>query len=224
MSHGPAPGDARESGPAGVAPADPLPGRVLAGTYRLDGVLGRGAMGTVYRAHHLLLGDPYAVKVLHPDLAEEEDLRRRFLQEARALARFSHKNAVAVRHCAEEDGLVFLAMDLCRGETLEALLEREGALTEERAVALTLQVLAALEEAHGVGIVHRDLKPANVMVEPGARGEPEVARVLDFGLSRILAGSKEGAAASRVSALGEVVGTVAYMSPEQALGEELDAR
>jgi serine/threonine-protein kinase len=207
--------------PAGPG-ADPLIGRVLAGSYRLEKRLGRGAMGTVYSASHTLFKQSFAVKVLHPELAEDDDIRRRFLQEAQALALFSHKNAVAVRHCGEEQGLVFLAMDLCRGETLESVLAAQGALPEPRVVDLALQMLAALDEAHRSGIVHRDLKPANVMVEPKPGGG-ETARVLDFGLARILTAGREGAT-SRVSSLGEVVGTVAYMSPEQARGETLDGR
>jgi serine/threonine-protein kinase len=211
-----------------ASPDDPLIGRVLAGSYRLEALLGEGAMGRVYRAQHTLIPQAFAVKVLRPELAQDEELRKRFLQEARALLRFVHRNVVPVRHCGEEGGLVFLAMDLCRGETLEALLAREPALDERRAVGLAQQILAALEEAHASGIVHRDLKPANVMLEPPEEGAPggsgEHVRVLDFGLSRILGAGRDGAVASRVSQVGEVVGTVAYMSPEQALGHDLDGR
>lgn len=202
---------------------DPLLGRTLAGAYRLEAVLGRGAMGVVYRARHVLMGDDFAVKVIHEDLAAEEDVRSRFVQEARALTRLNHRHIVQIRHCGEEQGRLFLAMDLCEGESLRDLLEREGALAPERAAAILDQVLDALDAAHQARVVHRDLKPDNIMV--ARDGGVERVRVLDFGLARLLLPPGEALPGALETIAGRVVGTVAYMSPEQVrASSEVDAR
>lgn len=207
---------------------DPRIGTLLAGTYRLDAEIGRGAMGVVYRAHSEMLSQDFAVKVLSPELAEDEHVRHRFLQEAKALTALSHQHVVPVRHCGEEGGHLFVVMGLCAGETLAALIEREAPLPETRAAALASQVLEALAAAHAAGIVHRDLKPENVMVEQrtGEDGAPrDHVSVLDFGLARVVgtAASKMPGALATVD--GDVVGTVAYMSPEQVrAASDVDGR
>ncbi|MFO0934512.1 MAG: protein kinase [Planctomycetota bacterium] len=211
--------------PSGVPPPadpDPLLGRTLGGTYRLDARLGAGAMGTVYRAHHLLLDQAFAVKVIAPALAGDADVRRRFLVEARSLAAFTHKHAVQVRHCGEDGGVLYLAMDLVRGETLADLLAREAPLAAARAAEIAAQVLSALDEAHAAGIVHRDLKPGNVMVETtrGPAGPVDRARVLDFGLARIVDAERAALPSAYASFGGDVVGTVAYMAPEQLRADD----
>ncbi len=189
---------------------DDLTGRTLAGTYRIEEVIGRGAMGVVYAARHELMGERFAVKVIHAELAADEHVRARLVQEARTLMRLNHQHIVQLRHCGEEEGLLFLVMDLCAGESLRAVLEREGALPESRAVAVTDMILDALRQAHEVGIVHRDLKPDNVMLDEGDR-----VRVLDFGLARILRPLEQQMPGTQVTVEGQLVGTVAYMSPEQ---------
>ena len=208
--------------PPPAAP-DPWLGRTLGGTYRLDARLGAGAMGTVYRAHHVLLDQDFAVKVLAPGLADDADVRRRFLVEARSLAAFTHKHAVQVRHCGEDRGALYLAMDLVRGETLADLLAREGSLPAARAAGIAAQVLGALDEAHTAGIVHRDLKPGNVMVEttrgPGGDASDRV-RVVDFGLARIVDAERAALPSAYASFGGTIVGTVAYMAPEQLRAED----
>jgi serine/threonine-protein kinase len=202
---------------------DPYLGRTLGGTYRVVARIGKGATGVVYRARHTLLDQEFAVKVLAPELANDPDVRRRLLLEARSLTLFAHRHAVQVRHCGEDGGALFLAMDLCRGETLASLLEREGPLAEERAARIVLQALEAVEEAHAAGIVHRDLKPSNVMVEttaaPGGARLDRV-RVLDFGLARVVGAERAALPGAFASLGGHVVGTVAYMSPEQLRAEE----
>ncbi len=208
-------------------PDDPLLGRVLAGAYRLEAVLGRGAMGVVYRARHTVLDQDFAVKVLTPEVASEERVRNRLLQEAQTLALLSHRNIVAVRHCGEEDGLLYVVMDYCEGEPLRALLTREGALSPERTTGILVQVLAALGEAHARGIVHRDLKPDNVMVGPSLDAESDEVHVsvLDFGLARVLEEARVRMPGAMVSTDQQIVGTVAYMSPEQIrASKELDGR
>src|SRR5438876_1046654 len=174
---------------------DPLIGKTLGGHYRVEARIGSGAMGVVYRARHTLLDQEFAVKVLAEGVGADSEVRRRFLLEAKSLTFFTHKHAVQVRHCGEDDGLLYLAMDLVRGETLAALLERERPLPEARAAGIALQLLDALDEAHRAGIVHRDLKPGNIMVETarGERGVPEDrVRVLDFGLARIVGAEAAG--------------------------------
>ncbi|MBL9088737.1 MAG: protein kinase [Planctomycetia bacterium] len=210
--------------PGATPPADPDPllGRILGATYRLDARLGAGAMGTVYRAHHVLLDQDFAVKVIAPGLAGDADVRRRFLVEARSLAAFTHKHAVQVRHCGEDGGVLYLAMDLVRGETLADLLAREAPLPAPRAAEIAAQVLSALDEAHAAGIVHRDLKPGNVMVETtrGPAGAVDRARVLDFGLARIVDAERAALPSAYASFGGDVVGTVAYMAPEQLRADD----
>ena len=197
---------------------DSLVGRVLAGVYRLQAEIGRGAMGVVYRAQHVTLGEPCAVKVLSPELAQDEHLRARFLQEARALTRLSHRSIVPMRHFGDEAGLLYVVMGFAEGETLTALLEREGPLPEPRARAITEQVLEALTDAHRVGVVHRDLKPDNIMVQARTRRSGTLhdhVLVLDFGLARILGDTLPLIPGGQLTLDGDIVGTVAYMSPEQ---------
>ncbi len=211
-----------------TAPApggESLTGRVLGGHYLVGERIGAGAMGVVYRVRHTLLHRDFAAKVLAPGLAEDPDSRRRFLREAEGLTRITHRNVVPVRHFGEEEGLLYLVMDLGAGETLRDLLLREKTLPVERAAAIALQVLLALDAAHWEGVVHRDLKPANILVEPPdrERGGPERVRVLDFGLARVApSGALPGPLSS---APGTVAGTVAYMSPEQVRGDaDVDGR
>ena len=159
-------------------PSVPQSFETLGEHYRLKKKLGEGAFGVVYEARHDLLGQDFAVKILKPELCEDENLRERFLDEARALIRFSHTNVVQLRHVGEHEKRLYLVMDLVRGEPLNDLLRKEGALGEQRAVDIALQVLSGLEAAHAAGIVHRDLKPS----EPhrreagrqGARPDPRL--------------------------------------------------
>jgi tetratricopeptide (TPR) repeat protein len=216
-----------EGGP-GVAGADRWIGRTIAGQYRVEALVGSGAMGVVYRATHALLPGTYAVKVLSPDLVGDPEARRRFLVEALSLSRVVHGNVVPVRHVGEEEGHVFLVMDFCAGETLAALLDREGPLAEARAARIAVDVLEGLEAAHEEGVVHRDLKPANVIVErtrSSGGSERERARVVDFGLARLVGSGSSVLPSSLRSAAGSVVGTVSYMSPEQLRDDQpLDGR
>ena len=184
--------------------ADLAVGDEVAG-YRIDARLARGGMGVVYRATHLGLDRPVALKVIARELAGDASFRDRFLRESRLAARLDHPSVVPVFDSREVDGELIVAMRLVEGGDLRALIGREGPLRPERATALLGQVAAALDAAHAAGIVHRDVKPHNVLVE-GDR-----AYLSDFGLAKSLEESG-GSAAS-------VVGTAAYMSPEQWRGE-----
>ncbi|HEX5929706.1 MAG TPA: serine/threonine-protein kinase [Solirubrobacterales bacterium] len=180
-------------------------GSTVAG-YRIDGLIARGGMGVVYRATHLSLERPVALKVIAGELAGREGFRERFLRESRLAARLDHPAVVPVYDAREADGELIVAMRLVEGGDLRRLLDREGPLEPARAIALLGQVAEALDAAHAAGIVHRDVKPHNVLVE-GDR-----AYLSDFGLAKAL--GESGAQQSGAS----VVGTAEYMSPEQWRG------
>ncbi len=183
---------------------EPSIGSTLAG-YRIEALIARGGMGVVYRATQIALERPVALKVIARELAGQPGFRERFLRESRLAARLDHPAVVPVYDAREEDGELIVAMRLVEGGDLRRLLDREGALEPQRAIALLGQVAAALDAAHAAGIVHRDVKPHNVLVEG------ERAYLSDFGLAK---DSGESGASSA-----SVVGTVEYMAPEQWRGE-----
>jgi streptogramin lyase/predicted Ser/Thr protein kinase len=184
--------------------ADLALGDEVAG-YRIDARLARGGMGVVYRATHLGLDRPVALKVIARELAGDASFRERFLRESRLAARLDHPGVVPIYDSREVDGELIVAMRLVLGGDLRALIDREGPLPPARATALLGQVAAALDAAHAAGIVHRDVKPHNVLVEG------ERAYLSDFGLAKAI--DESG------TSMASVVGTVAYMSPEQWRGE-----
>ncbi len=181
------------------------------GKYRIVDRLGRGGMGTVYRAVDETLDRDVAIKVLNPDLGDREVLKR-FRAEAVALARLNHPNIATIYELYRQDDELLMVMEYVRGETLQALSERLGMLAPPQAVHICLQILDALSHAHRAGVVHRDLKPANVMVT-----ETGVAKVMDFGIARVLG-------TEHFTQGGYMMGTPAYMAPEQVLGAEVDGR
>lgn len=203
---------------------DPLVGRVLDSKYELGARLGEGGMGAVYRARRLHIGDEVAVKVLHQQFVRQSGGVERFRREARSAALIRHANVVAIHDFSEaggEDASAYIVMELVRGTSLRDLLRQEGKLDPERAVALMRDICAGVGVAHRQGIVHRDLKPDNVIVvPPDVEGEPEMAKVLDFGLAKL----RDGSAELSLTQTGAVMGTPYYMSPEQWRGESLDAR
>jgi len=183
---------------------DPLVGRVLDG-YRIEELLGRGGMGTVYKATQLSLGRPVALKILTDELANDEQFLTRFRREADALSRLSHPNIVTVLERGEFDGRPYLAMEFVDGPSLRQIM-REGRLPPTEALKIVSSVLSALQHAHDKGIVHRDIKPENVLL---ARGN--VVKVADFGLSRLV----DGPDMTRLTRTNLVLGTYEYMAPEQ---------
>ncbi|MGA2742385.1 MAG: protein kinase [Bryobacteraceae bacterium] len=196
-------------------------GAILA-HYRIASRLGTGGMGEVYLAQDLNLDRPVALKILPPEVAHDADRMRRFVQEAKTASALSHPNVARVFEIGEADGRSFLAMEYIEGETLDVHIG--GApLPLGEAIGIAIQVADALDAAHAKGIVHRDIKPANIMIAP--RGH---VSVLDFGLAKMKpqgAGSGASRAATQfLTDPGMVMGTVHYMSPEQALGREADAR
>jgi eukaryotic-like serine/threonine-protein kinase len=187
--------------------------------YEVFEEIGRGGMGVVYRAVDTRLGRPVAIKMLPSDATADPDRIRRFVQEARAASALNHPNIVTIYDIDEDASTTFIAMELVDGAPLDRLL-REGRLTPAQAIDYAAQAASALEAAHARGIIHRDIKPANIMIMPDGR-----AKVLDFGLAKLV---DRGPAESTMSALGTrpglIMGTAAYMSPEQAEGRPLDAR
>jgi len=194
-----------------------LTGRVLDGKYRLERQIGRGGMGLVYIGLHTQFTRQFAIKLLLRGPADDPSLPARFRQEAEAAARIRHPNVVQVSDFGQtSDDLLYMVMEYVEGKSFRRLLEEEKRLDPRRAVELSSQICSAIAAAHRAGVVHRDLKPENVMVE--VIDGREMARVLDFGIARL----KD--AQARYTLPGGILGTPAYMSPEQCQGGEIDHR
>jgi len=193
--------------------AQRLIGTTVLAQYRIVDVLGQGGMSVVYTAKHTLTDQDVALKVLPPELAAHAQVKSRFLEEAKALAQLDHPNIVHLYNFGQENGSFVLAMQFVRGQTWERLiLEGEGQ-DWPTATRIAIDVLRGLEYAHGRGIVHRDMKPSNVLV----RDDDGTATVMDFGIAKMTTSTK-------LTATGQTMGTVRYMSPEQVRGHEVDAR
>jgi serine/threonine-protein kinase len=201
-----------------------LIGTVLLGRYRVISLLGEGAMGLIFLGEHVTIGRRVAIKVLKLDAAKHpQSAKARFIREAQTICRVDHENVVWISDFGETPaGLPFFIMEYLEGEDLSVMLSREGPLPWGRVRAIVLQILRALRAAHHAGVIHRDMKPSNCFVL--SRGEvSDAVKVLDFGIAKIISG--EGQRENpRLTQTGEVVGTAAYMAPEQARGERLDAR
>jgi hypothetical protein len=209
----------RDASPLGLAEpdVDPLLGQVLAGTYRVTGLMAEGGMGRLYEAEHLRLERRVAVKVMHERWAKRADLLARFEREARVLGRIRSPHVVQVLDVLQTpDGRPCIVCERLEGEDLEARLARDGMVPVPEALALARQACAGLAAAHAAGVVHRDLKPSNLFLVAGGG-----VKVLDFGVARLAEGDEE----ARLTRTGAVVGTPAYMAPEQARGAAgVDAR
>jgi hypothetical protein len=201
------------------AAQDPLLGRSLNDRYTIDVKLGAGGMGTVYRGTQHSVGREVAIKVVSPRLVSDPDAIKRFLREAKLASKLGHPNAVAILDFGQtSDGLFFLVMELLVGRTLDRVLRADGRLPLPRVARIASQICDALEGAHRLDVVHRDLKPANVMLLDSER---DLVKVLDFGLAKSLTNDS---GTTSMTGSGALLGTPAYMSPEAALGREVDAR
>ena len=207
-------------------PEDPRIGRMLAKKYRLDSLLGTGATAAVYRAMHVDLGRLVAVKVLHQQHANDAQFVQRFRGEARAASRLEHPNVARVLDFGhEEDGLLYLVMELLVGRSLEAVLAASTKLSARSATDLVIQAANGIASAHDIGIIHRDVKPENLMLvsQRDDDGNPkDLVKVCDFGLAKLR--DRDPEQDEDLTTVGMLMGSPAYMSPEQTRGETLDVR
>ena len=213
----------RQAAPPQVTYAVPqtatLLGQTLDGKYRIDAKLGSGGMGDVYRAMRLLIGDSVAIKTLHAHLANDSQAAERFRREAVTATQLKHRNIVAIYDVgiSSVHNIPYILMELADGFSLRELIRRHRILPLDFVVTVTVQVCAALEEAHRLGIVHRDIKPENIVAHQTATGWH--VKVLDFGIAKLYNQADIG-----LTLDGSAMGTPQYMSPEQCLGEPLDGR
>src|SRR6202051_59017 len=203
-----------------------IPSGTKLGSYEITGAIGSGGMGEVYQAHDTKLGRDVAIKVLPEAFAHDPERLARFQREAKMLAQLNHTNIATIYGLEHSDGTHYLVMELVPGENLAERVKREGAVPVEEALTIAKQIAEALEAAHEKGIIHRALKPANVKVTPEGK-----VKVLDFGLAKAFAGgtSTEDMGDSPTLSMaatmqGVILGTAAYMSPEQARGKAVDKR
>jgi beta-lactam-binding protein with PASTA domain/serine/threonine protein kinase len=205
--------DARPEAGQSSGASDPMVGRALEGRYRISGRIARGGMATVYEAVDQRLDRTVAIKVMHPGLGDDDEFASRFVGEARSAARLSHPNVVAVYDQGNDDGTVFLAMELVSGHTLRDTIGKEAPMSPSRALALLEPVVSALAAAHRAGFVHRDVKPENVLIADDGR-----IKVADFGLAKAVSAN------TKHTATGVLIGTVSYIAPELVVDGRSDAR
>jgi serine/threonine-protein kinase len=192
------------------------PGSTFAGRYAIREILGAGGMGVVYRATDTQLQESVAIKTLKPEAMSAESVER-FKQEIRLARRITHRNVVRTHDLGETDGVLFITMEYVEGKSLAEVLKKRGRLPLKVTLTVARQLCRALEAAHETGVIHRDIKPQNLVVDPTG-----VLKVMDFGIARLAEGRPEGS--KGLTAVGTVIGTPEYMSPEQLMGQELDPR
>jgi eukaryotic-like serine/threonine-protein kinase len=184
----------------------------LVGSYKITDKIGEGGMGAVFRGIDVMLEREVAVKMLRPELSQQPNIVERFRSEAVTLAKLNHPNIATLYSFVRQGDDFFMVMEFVRGETLDDLIRRSGAMPVNKAIGLLCQALEGIDHAHRMGIVHRDVKPANMMMT-----ESGTLKVMDFGIARVLG-------TARMTKQGNIVGTIEYMSPEQVRGQETDAR
>src|SRR5215216_3654780 len=203
-------GEVLEADPASIVDT------VLDGQYQMEALLGKGGMGAVYRARHILLGDRVAIKVLPPEVRNNAEWLRRFRREGQAARRFRHPNAVTVYDLrTAADGTIYMVMEYVEGHTLDHEIKTRGQFNAREAFEVLTPIMSVLDTAHSMGVVHRDLKPENIMVGSAEGGESSV-KLLDLGIAKMreIAGGDNGGNTALTMA-GQVLGTPYYMSPEQ---------
>ncbi len=197
---------------------NPIP-EMIANRIRVEEMIGRGGMGTVYRATHLGLDRIVAVKIINPEFVANEDITQRFSREARLMAKLRHPRAAMIYDSGNlPDGRLFIVMEYVKGITLADFLKQEGKIPYQRAVEIAASICDVLGEAHSLGIIHRDLKPANIMLNG------QDVYVLDFGIAKMLDTTNSESMKLSMTGKGTIIGTPYYMSPEQCLGEPVESR
>src|ERR1700761_3279748 len=180
--------------------------------FELKSIIGAGGMSVVYRGQHRVTGQEVAIKILPPELAVHEELKARFVEEARVLAKLEHPNIVHLNNFTEAGGRMCLVMQFVEGVTFESNIVSSGKVPADEALRITIEVCKGLEYAHSQGVIHRDIKPSNVLVRSDG-----AVKVTDFGIAKMMGNS-------RLTSTGQTMGTVRYMSPEQVRGKMADAR
>lgn len=219
----------QDAAPESASTTPPTPqllevGQIIASRYRVEEVLGQGAFGRVYRATHTMMKTSVAIKTLVSDVHDLEEARARFLREAQAAGAMDHPHICRVTDFGElQDGSFFMVMEYLNGRTLEKEIQRRGVLRVDESIDILVQVCRALERAHEMGIVHRDLKPENIMLLE-REGNPAYVKILDFGIALAQSNEKVNFSNEKLTRVGTVCGTPHYMSPEQVVGDEIDAR
>lgn len=204
-------GEVLEADPASIVDT------VLDGQYQMEALLGKGGMGAVYRARHILLGDRVAIKVLPPEVRTNAEWLRRFRREGQAARRFRHPNSVTVYDLrTAADGTIYMVMEYVEGHTLDLAIKTRGRFTAAEAFEILTPIMSVLDTAHSMGVVHRDLKPENIMIGNASENGPPVVKLLDLGIAKMreIAGGDNGGNTALTMA-GQVLGTPYYMSPEQ---------
>ncbi|HET6612924.1 MAG TPA: serine/threonine-protein kinase [Kofleriaceae bacterium] len=199
-------------------PSDPFVGLTLNGRFSLEDKLGQGGFGAVYRGTQVATGRRVAVKVLHPDVARDGNLVMRFRREGEVLCQLRDAHTITTYDVDQTaDGMLFIAMELLEGKSLYEVLQNEAPVAWARVLRIIAQMCSSLAEAHALGIVHRDLKPENIYLEPRPQ-DPEFVKILDFGIAKVMSGD---GTQPQLTATGQTLGTLEYMSPEQLMGRAL---
>jgi serine/threonine-protein kinase len=211
--------------PAPAVPADPMIGASLNNRFTVEEKLGEGGFGAVYRGVQAATGRKVAIKLLHPEMTRDENVLARFRREGQVLCQLRDAHTITTYDFDQtSDGTLFIAMELLEGKSLHDLFHAEAPLEWKRVLKIMSQMCTSLEEAHALGIVHRDLKPENIHLENRA-GNPEFVKILDFGIAKVMRGDGiAGDMSPQLTATGQTLGTLEYMSPEQLMGKPLDGR
>jgi eukaryotic-like serine/threonine-protein kinase len=206
-------------------PDDPYIGSVLNGRFTVEAKLGEGGFGAVYRGVQNATGRKVAIKLLHPEMTRDQNVLARFRREGQVLCALRDAHTITTYDFDQtQDGTLFIAMELLQGKSLHEIFHEEAPIAWQRMLKVMSEMCSSLEEAHAIGIVHRDLKPENVYLE-NRPGNPEFVKILDFGIAKVMRGDGiAGDMSPQLTATGQTLGTLEYMSPEQLMGKPLDGR